>query len=380
MSLLVHNSTFVKSPCSQPYHEKILTPYKTQQRLCYTHIFHHTVPVIRVKEEHDPTLALLSKRTTATSPIIRSLEQALLNEKRKIEEQCRRYGAKKETAPTIMDMQSLAAIWTLEGTVWETINKSNVPVHLEGMNIPKALLLFRKQLLSFLQTENAPQLTFSEQLILQDTIDKVALGSLSTQSEKRERIKEGFPLLLLKGFVKQWHVVGFVFHNNHLLVCNRGYGATSHAISIYTIRSELLRENFFTRLDNEMDIDRLPLLLKSIGAKKQGGIKQKFQTVNNCPWASTKSAFLALLYSLFESTEKTHANRLHRAKIFYKAFTSFSRQHILDTYLHMNDSPNQRLLQKVENKLLTTHRFSRSTHSILLQSIREKTPQEDLPF
>lgn len=274
MALINNNSILVQSNPSHLIRDRFPSYRKKEQphRHAST-LAGKSVAPIRVREEQDLGLTLLSKTMSVANPTMQGLEKAFLQVQDDVGNLCKSYGAQGTIVPTFLDMKALAALWSLEGTVHETTNKSRVPVPLEEVTLAQTLLLFRDQVLFFLKTSHASSLTFHERLILQNTIENIALGSLGTSQEKKERIKEGLPLFLLKGFSEQSHAVGFIVHHNRLFICNRGYGATSYAITCYTIRPELIDEAFFSQLGHESNADTLPILLKRIGAKRQAGIK-----------------------------------------------------------------------------------------------------------
>jgi hypothetical protein len=321
------------------------------------------------------------------------LTLAFCLKKPKIVKKLQELGADTALSHEILRVKSLSAIWGLGGEIrLKDMHKRERNIAVEGFcstfTYP-LLLVYVEQFLT-LKFEGE-DLSLEEKKTLLKALKEGCLDTQEVSAESLlQKVQQSTPFVMVQNFSD--HVISILLSNNTLMICNRGDedATMRYGVEIYSLNVRQLTLPIVRQLQKAQGINDLTQLLNSLQesplqVQYSTCLEQKPQQVGNCTWASLKTLFLALLYTVSELRIPDPAIR--RAFVFplYKRFTAFIRVQALANYLQLSSQPNKDLLESVLEKIdFKTHiplpvrasLSSRVQEVILKLSTKFKTPLE----
>lgn len=284
------------------------------------------------------------------------------------------YGANQTLARIYSSMKSVALSWELSGEVVQHTRKGNFLFNLEAGFLESTSPVFYENVRRFLTSreniETPYPYAFSqiELASIQEVMEHMYPHINSSPTEIAERITSGRPFFILKGLSS--HAVGYVFHKNRIMVCDRS--TRMPGVRIYTVLQSQLTPDFFQQFLETEELSDASLLITRLGAQASHTLLQKHQKVGNCVWASSESGFLALLYTTSLDGGTSPQESEAKAQYNYELFTTFCQVLNLHTYLDScgSEQPNPELLEMVLEKILSSpDRFDPTTREQLTKEL-----------
>lgn len=263
-------------------------------------------------------------------------------------------GANFEETESLLKTKGMALLFALGS------NKKDIEYHcgrytlhlpLQGFTSDMALYFLEDLFKKWEREVSLDCLTQSERERIQSIIEQAVQDfgfsdSPTTSAILAERIQSGQPVLMQSN-VFAGHNIGLFFHKNRFYVCNRGFGASKHAIEVF----EMQDRSLFTKesIDQIREAHfrtkkKFEVLLSSLHVSHVGNIDQHWQQVGNCSWANLKSAFLAVLYDTLEERIPDPSARLLESKRLKAMFTRFGSTTFLNEYLSCTPYPSKEVV------------------------------------
>lgn len=289
------------------------------------------------------------------------LLEALIKGKPELIELLMHLGANFDETESFLKTKGMALIFALG------INKEAISYHMGKYTLQLNLQGFKSELTPYfledlfkkwLREVPLDRLTLSErdrlQAIIEQTAQDQGFSEAPANSETlAQRVQSGQPLLMQSGVFER-HNIGLFFHQNRFYICNRGFGASAHAVEIFEMkdRSLFTREVMAQLQSAHFNTPKeFQDLLQTLNLRHVGEMDQKWQKVGNCTWANLKSAVLAAIYDTLEDRFPDPAERLIESKRLYTMFTSFGRKNFLDEYLTQTPYPSKEIVDMVREKI-----------------------------
>ena len=304
--------------------------------------------------------------------LVTPLAYALMRRREEVYSILQIAGANVEEAEALAQMHRVAQAWGLSGTMFHADTRGNVQegpldMGMGGLVMPLLSGFVNK----FFGEELSGALCSSEKASIREALESAYDGSIGflqsmtlADSVLAERIKSKKPTVAFLAF--EQHLIGLVFCNGKLFVCNRGAGP-GRGIEIYSFEDSCITPELMTSLKDLRTINGFREILGSVRFHFEGKIDQHRQKVGNCLFASAKSTFLALVYSVTQDRISDPKARLNLSRETYKKFTAFCRTNSLVEYLARN--PAQSVLDKIQQKLVQNSYIHSENKQGLLQRV-----------
>jgi ankyrin repeat protein len=209
------------------------------------------------------------------------------------------------------------------------------------------------------------------ELFFNNTPTPLSLGQLKTI---KEIMSSAYPLATLsadeifdriqakKSYVMivdaEEHAIGIIFHKDSIVVCNRGYGSTAHAIEFFSYDTSKLTNEIIDQLKSPLDtVDSFFELLNSLNIAYLGGVPQNDQAADNCAWITSKSVLYALFNIVLDNYELSHD--------IYKKLSESVKTISYNSYLSSSLKPDRKLIQAIRSKQITKEEIDNAAYLLL---------------